>query len=57
MRMALIERDLLEKEGISITNGIVKDFNKVRVILKNKSEELDPLIVEEITKWQQICKK
>ena len=29
--MALIERDLLEKEGISITNGIVKDFNKVRV--------------------------
>lgn len=25
------KRDLLEKEGISITNGIVKDFNKVRV--------------------------
>jgi hypothetical protein len=25
------KRDLLEKEGISFTNGIVKDFNKVRV--------------------------
>ena len=38
------KRDLLEKEGISITNGMVKDFNKVRVYPQkystNNNEEI-----------------
>ena len=35
------KKELLEKEGLSFTNGIVSDFNNVRVYLSSNQIKLD----------------
>ena len=33
------KKELLEKEGLSFTNGIVSDFKKVRVYISSKEQD------------------